>query len=523
MAWKWLIFVALLAPSMYYAFTYRAMPHTGHFHDDGVYLGSAQSLAEGRGFKVASIPGEPAQTRYPFLFPLYLSLAFRTAGGYPANPPAVMLLLWMLWPAALYLMWRWMARWKLAPWQQVAACAIVAYSAYTTLFAISALSDMLGGVIFLSAMWLAEEKDDWKAAASGLLAGCAYLTRSSLLALVVGIFLYLIWNRAYRRAAIFTAASAPAVLFWSWWTRANAFTGASELSQWYTNYMGWYRSNVSLEGFPSLLWQNLGALFHGIGGLFMFNPTDSVLELNLARILALGAISGVVRLARSNGLSVYHFFAAIFSCMLLIWNYVPHERLIFPLFTLLAAGLVTEVSAFLLVLRQSWTKQRGAAIVLGSVFGALLLTGAISNAGGLFQQVRYLLDRHQRETPARLEAFAWIRDNTPADARFLAYDDPGLYLRTRRHGFGLHFPTKLFYEGTRKDIEKWFCSAAAMARREGVTYILETPHDFEADLSAGEQAAYHKALDADGGYPVIHEAGGVRIRRAAEAVSASRF
>ena len=40
-------------------------------------------------------------------------------------------------------------------------------------------------------------------------------------------------------------------------------------------------------------------------------------------------------------------------------------------------------------------------------------------------------------------------------------------------------------------------------------------------LSAEEQVAYHRALEDDGGYPVIRRVGGVAIRRAAATAVAS--
>ena len=46
----------------------------GQFHDDSIYLSSAKALAAGQGYIMPSVPGEPAQTKYPLLYPWLLSL-----------------------------------------------------------------------------------------------------------------------------------------------------------------------------------------------------------------------------------------------------------------------------------------------------------------------------------------------------------------------------------------------------------------------------------------------------------------
>ena len=61
-----LIFVAILLPAYWLAF--RA-PAVGIFHDDGIYLVTAKALAEGKGYRIISLPAELPQTKYPILFP----------------------------------------------------------------------------------------------------------------------------------------------------------------------------------------------------------------------------------------------------------------------------------------------------------------------------------------------------------------------------------------------------------------------------------------------------------------------
>ena len=62
-----------LVPSAYTAWRFRDMPHFGHFHDDSAYFVCAKSIAEGKGYRLLSFPGEPHETKYPPLYPVLLA------------------------------------------------------------------------------------------------------------------------------------------------------------------------------------------------------------------------------------------------------------------------------------------------------------------------------------------------------------------------------------------------------------------------------------------------------------------
>ena len=57
----------------------------GLYHDDSLYLSSARALATGEGYVIPSIPGEPAQTKYPVFYPWLLSLLWRVWPAFPNN------------------------------------------------------------------------------------------------------------------------------------------------------------------------------------------------------------------------------------------------------------------------------------------------------------------------------------------------------------------------------------------------------------------------------------------------------
>src|SRR5262245_29742089 len=57
--------------------------HVGVFHDDGIYLVSAQSLRDGRGYQLPSRPGNPPP-KYPPGLPLVIAAALPWMPGAPS-------------------------------------------------------------------------------------------------------------------------------------------------------------------------------------------------------------------------------------------------------------------------------------------------------------------------------------------------------------------------------------------------------------------------------------------------------
>ena len=64
----------------------------GLYHDDGIYVVCAKSLATGQGYRIISLPHAPWQTKYPPFYPLLLSGVWRLYPDFPANLFPMMLL-----------------------------------------------------------------------------------------------------------------------------------------------------------------------------------------------------------------------------------------------------------------------------------------------------------------------------------------------------------------------------------------------------------------------------------------------
>src|SRR5437867_3443068 len=67
------LIIILLCATLVYSTTLNP-ERFGGYHDDGIYVTTAKALATGQGYRIVSLPYEPAQTKYPPFYPFLLSL-----------------------------------------------------------------------------------------------------------------------------------------------------------------------------------------------------------------------------------------------------------------------------------------------------------------------------------------------------------------------------------------------------------------------------------------------------------------
>src|SRR5579871_2048432 len=102
-----LVVLLLCLPSFLFVWHNRDTPHFGILQDDGLYFIGGKALAQGDGYRILSLPGEPYQTKYPPLYPLLLSIAWRVNPAYPANLPLALLLSWLALPFVVWMVFAW--------------------------------------------------------------------------------------------------------------------------------------------------------------------------------------------------------------------------------------------------------------------------------------------------------------------------------------------------------------------------------------------------------------------------------
>ena len=500
----------LLLPAAWFAWQWRQMPQLGFYHDDGIYWVTAKSWAQGDGYRIPSLPERPLQTKYPPVFPALLSLVWRLNPNFPANLPLATLLVWCLFPIYLGLVWALFKEYGFSPRAQLLLAALAALNPIAVLYSISLMPELLFTVLLLSAV-LAAGRSAWLAGAFG---AAAYLTKSAGLPLLAAIPLVYALRREHRKAGQFLFVMLPAVVAWQAWVWAHVSRSTDLVTLYYTNYFGFHRYNIEPGDLPRVIWYNLDALFMSAGQLLTFD-TSLFESKHLERIVGLAAIVGTVRLARRTGKLHYPLAAAFFAAMLLVWNYPPDQRFVFPLYPLLLAGLATELLHLLRVLQLAWRKNapgdRAAAICVGAVSGLFVGFVLAANLYGLFAFEPRLLRAYEEDLQSRRPAYRWLAASAAADARVFAYDDPLVYLYTGRRACSMPVPTKFWYHNDTASIDHMVDTLPAFARAQGMDYLLLTAGGFYRDLHAERAMRLTRVVAADPGCRPTFTAPGASI------------
>lgn len=483
-----IVLALAVAPSAYLAWRFRAMSHLGYYHDDGIYWVSAKSLASGAGYRIASLPGEPYQTKYPPLYPAVLALIWKFNPRFPANLPTATVAAWLLLPVYLCMLWLFLRQYRFSWREQCGMVLFAGLSPVAAVFSFSLMPELLFTALLVASLLLAERATAagsyaWLAFGAGILAGLAYLTKSAAAPLLVTVPLLFAGRKQLANAGLFIGGMLPAVAGWQYWVSAHLSRSWNLITLYYTNYLGFQLYNVPVRDLPLVVWHNLDGLLMGIGQVLTFDlPLGSK---HLERIVAAAAITGSVRLARRTRQTQFPLAAAAISALLLVWHYVPDQRFVFPLYPLLLAGLWTEVKNVWQLVRASWKKpafaDRAAAVGVAAVLCSVGLFVAFTTAFGLFYFLPGLFNAYRASFESRQAVYQWVAANTQRDASLFAYDDPVLYLYTGRKSCGLPVPPKLHYHQDQSGIDKLLRSLPEFAREYQLSYLVLMPDDFYRD------------------------------------------
>ena len=492
------VFMLAIAPSAYLAWRFRSMTHLGFFHDDSIYFVSAKSLAAGDGYRIASLPGDPYQTKYPPLYSALLAGIWKMDPNFPSNLALATLFAWLMLPAYVAMAWLVLRQLGFSWREQCLLVLLTGLSPIAAVHSFSLMPELLFTALLLASVWLAERSlepkaSHWLPVLAGLCGALAYLTKSSAAPLLITAPLCFILRKQFANAVRFFAAMFPALAAWQWWVAQHVSRSWDLVTLYYTNYVGFQIYNVPLRDLPLVMWRNLDALLMGIGKLLTFDvPFGSK---HLERVVAVAAIAGCARLAKRTGRLQFPLAALGMSAILLVWHYTPDQRFVLPLYPLLLAGLWTELGNVFRALRVAWRKpalaDRGAAFAGAGVLAAFALFVAFTTIFGLFYFLPNLLDSYRADLEARRPAYEWISRNAPRQANVFAYDDPLMFLYAGRKSCNLPIPPKLYYHNDDAGIDRLLHTIPDFARQYQLGYVLLTHDDFYRDLH--EPGARHLA------------------------------
>jgi hypothetical protein len=195
--------------------------------DQAIYMVTARSLSEGKGFRVISYPDAPMETKYPIGYPAFLSLGLhfvseQTRVGLTVLRASSGVLMIVAAILGYLLMRRY-----LAPVVAAFAALAVATSPGTFEFAGETMSEALFTVLVVATFLISDKclfdhrstPNRWLTALSaGLLAGCAVLVRSIGIAVPLGLLAAFVLLKDYRNLRWAVIGVAAICLPWFAWS-----------------------------------------------------------------------------------------------------------------------------------------------------------------------------------------------------------------------------------------------------------------------------------------------------------------
>ena len=167
---------------------------------------------------------------------------------------------------------------------------------------------------------------------AGVVAGAAYLTRTSGVAMLPAAIVYYVWKKQPRGALWFTLGMLPAIAGWTLLSRIHAAPVITDVvALCYTNYLGYYGfMNVGPDNILQILWRNVGALLEAMGSLvFPQAMEEGLLAKLILWPIAAAMILGCIRMVRQGFGCLYALFGGVSLAMLLVWHYQPNRNALF--------------------------------------------------------------------------------------------------------------------------------------------------------------------------------------------------
>jgi hypothetical protein len=434
-------FLSLLALIAKPVWDSRAQWHLGQSYDDGIYWVSAKSLASGEGYRVVSLPGQPYAVKYPPLYPLYLSLAWRLQPAFPQNLPIAAALQAMLLPVYLALLLVFFRQSGFS-WRRtllVAAMTIVSFN--VVLLTITLLSELLFGCFLLGAILVIERSvvstdrtSQWWALAGGLLTGLAYLTRNAAFPLFVAVPIFFVLRKRFSLSLFFFALALPIAAAWHLWTFTHYGSGADPSN---INYFQEYIRVIRANGFWSNVTRQFPTLSASVAENFFSGINGLLRGLPLQHTVLAAAIAGGIRLGRRREWPLFLIFTALYLGMLVCWWFDGLTRLVVPVWPFLLAGIAEEASHFGSLCQQSvmrshfWSKHTY--VLKSAPHWILVLAGiciVIRNDQATWGRISSVLAEEHELRINDQQAFSWITEHAKSNDLVLTSKDAVTFLYT---------------------------------------------------------------------------------------------
>ncbi len=473
----------------------------GAFQDDATYVVLAKSLAEGHGFRMLNLPGEPNATHFPPGYPLVLALLWKVAPSFPDN------IVLFKFANAFFLAAAAVGAYLFARKRfgaSAGSAAAVAIAGTLSIVVILVTGVIMSEPLFLALLFPAllwsersVESGKWQdAAVAGALLGVLTLVRTLGVFAIPALGLVLLARRRWTSLLIMGATASVFVLPWQLWVAAHQQEIAPVLVGKFGSYGAWLVEGYRTGGVDFALGvvrRNASEL-HGMVS-YGFMPVQAAWPRMVVMTALLGfMVLGTQRFYRSAPASLV--FLGVYTLVIMLWPFEPARFLlaVWPMWPLLVGCGV--VAAWRL-LSGRLARGLGRPMVIGLVL-AIVGGWGWYNAVGYSRKWWVSVQRDAGERAKPIVEWA-ARYTAPTDV-LSTEDDLIVYLYSGRKAV----PTSTFTARQRltaltdaEDVEvvrqiftayhpRWFIvgskqgdrtARALMAdAREGLRYVGRTPH-----------------------------------------------
>ncbi len=458
-----------------------------------------------------SVPGEPAQSKYPILYPWLLSQIWHVWPGFPGNLyPAFWLsvLAGCAFVVGSFVLLRQLGtREKPA----LALTCLTGFHPTVQILSGSLLSDMTFLTLTVWSLVLAAAGlpgdgqgrrvlwNRWIVAS--LLAALAVMARSIGVALGLGIVAAALLRRCHRAALVGLLPWLICLgvgLWWSWQQQTAVGSslepedGYTRTVLFYTSYLGFWKFSVpDVSTLQAMVSFNFVELLKQPSMLCFLLPAQAFSSMwlqMLAIALSFVVIKGVVGQVRACGWHPAHSALVFTIPFVLVWNYTLMDRFLLPFLPIFLAGAYREVQW---VLRETREAIRSARPRLERLVSVVVAAGVVTLSAYTvshlvwFGPVSAARGRQHRESLAarKQEAYQWIRSHTARTDRVIAYEDAVLFLYTGRQALRpIAFSTAAFYRQDKGILDRDLDRLTDTARAISARYWMVAPDDFRLDV-----------------------------------------
>jgi hypothetical protein len=448
----WLIAVALFMTISVLGTLRMAPGVVGVFHDDGIYVATAKALAEGKGYRLIDLPGEPPQTKYPFLYPSVLALLWRLWPVFPDNLVLLQAFSVVCASGSVAIAFLYLVRFGYFSKAEAAWASLIgATSPVVLYFATQTLSEPLFGLLLVCGLWCAESalhRSTRLGRSTSLFYGVTlalpFLTRVVAGPVLAVGSLLVLWRKRNIWLLVGTGCCAS---LWVWWVLGHsaATVADGDVGTYYTvaPYISWW-SQRTLNPLRVPAWNTVFLLSSTITVPL---PAFAAVASHFVWIVLVGGLATWWLIAKGwVNRTVLVGSLAGYVVLILLWPWPP-ARFLVPLVPLVVVFLVRGINRASLICP---------ATIRNPLLATLLAAAVLSNLVVLREDIavtrrsgypRYPGINDPLEWAHFEEMFNWIRHNSSADDVVASGSDTMLFLYTGRQAVRPFEPrpTTLFY------------------------------------------------------------------------------